>query len=91
MKNSCRIGKITLKQKNIRSLQIKQKPYVYNACEDMALCIRDNDLIAGYFILHKDRTTSTGFSYEAGVSDTDLLGCCEKLKQEITDRVINKT
>lgn len=42
--------------------------------------------MVGFFIVRKDRSTASGWSCDAGVTDLDFFGGCARLKQTWIER-----
>jgi len=78
----CRIGKVTLKN-NIVIYRGREKSHFDREVSELVRAISiDTDCI-GWFLVNKDGTTKTGFSYAKGSSDCHLLGGVDLLRCDI--------
>lgn len=68
-------------KENLSVVSMKPRPYVFKITESIARSIREDSILVGFFIVHKDKTTTTGWSNEGGVADIDFYGGCESLQQ----------
>lgn len=77
----CRIGKVKFKSGGIvYNLNIKPRGELHKSIEAAASKINDESLLLGWFLMRKDRTVVTGWSYEEGVCQADMVGAAEVLK-----------
>lgn len=88
--NNCRIGKVKFKSGGeLQLLKTSEKPYCFGAIDNLRERVNEDTLAVGFFIVHRDRTTTTGWSYDYGTTNNDLIGAAEYLKTDIIDREVN--
>lgn len=90
MKTSkCRIGKIKFKSGGeMQLIRTEPRSYCSVAVQNMSKCIDERTVVVGFFTISENRTVRTGLSYEAGITNCDLLGGVEALKSDILQREI---
>lgn len=77
----CRIGKVTPRDRKLAVLKVHERAYVQRAVGTLSSAICEDAILVGFFVVRKNRSCATGWSYDAGITDTDFLGGCDRLKQ----------
>ena len=88
-KTHCRIGRVKFKTGgDLHVLKSEQKSVCFITVKNLSGQINEDTLAVGFFLVRKDRSMVTGWSYEAGTSNCDLLGGTSLLKYDIEKREV---
>lgn len=88
----CRIGRVKFKEGGeIHLLKQKPKSICFTSVERLSKRIDEDTLAVGFFLIRKDRTMVTGWSYEKGTTNCDLLGAVSLLKHDMQVQEVEDT
>lgn len=82
----CKIGKVIPKDRKLAVLRTMERPYVHKSIENLSGAICEDSIMVGFFVIHRDRTTTTGWSHDRGATNADFLGACEVLRDHWIER-----
>ncbi len=88
----CRIGRVRMKNggADVHILRTEDVSWCSRAPRNMASLVQGDTLLAGWLVMQGDRIVRTGWSYVAGITNSDLLGGLEILRAEIMAKEILK-
>lgn len=81
----CRIARVRLKSNGavIEALPTKEVPIFYSTIRNAARLIGPDTHAVAFFVMSKDRTVQSGITYDSGFALSDLIGGCERMKQQL--------
>lgn len=87
--SGCRIGKIRMKNggADIHVIQNERRSHFHTTLENLSHSLSNDVHAVGFFVLYKNGEVTSGLSYDAGFTASQLKGACEHMKDCLMEDV----